>query len=74
MRSCLSPSDKSVTRCHKKSANIEKPCDMGIYGGNKIFQILSRVHEVYLNTMGSSQSEIIETKARRGQGRGLPTY
>jgi len=38
-RSCLSPSDKSVTRCHKKSANIERPCDKGIYGGNKIFQI-----------------------------------
>ena len=52
MRSCLSPSDKSVTCGHKKNEIIDIPCDKGIYGGNKIFQILSRVHEVYLKALG----------------------
>ena len=58
-----------MTQCHKKSEIIDIPCDKGIYGGNKIFQILSRVPKVYLNTLGCSQSEIIETKAKSGQGK-----
>ena len=65
----MSPGDKSVTQCHKKSENIDLPCDKGIYGGNKIFQIQLRVHEVYLNALGCSPSGIIKMKAREGKGR-----